>query len=448
MPSPRFNTLARGILAGGGGALGPSTGTLEFAGHVSGMLAAMKATDTQRTAVGWHGMSINVGAGSGGFLDVAWHSNYQTESLPAQVSATINTAKSGTFRPGVELVSSTAGDNTTPNSFFTLGGTAFMGSRFGAFGPSGQQVGLTAATAKTIAVTISGSAGQVVRFYGACSAAGVLPRYSMSGANTVATTNLPATTTTTQLGTGSFYAYDFSLTLTNAGSTTITILAPTSGSTVFIYGCDPQYDASTPGLTIHRLSQSGSTLSTLIGESLDNTDTQPAGTWIGSGNAGLRTGSTDTMVTRYGLSGVFAGADINDIISFGSGVGAYNYGWTLADHERHLTNYVNAMAARSMPVIFVVGHLRHTATPAMTGNPYTQSEVIATYRKVARASSNAAFIDLSAQWGTGTEQARYDAMVADTSRWVASEAPRYVHPGTTGHAFFGAYVANAVMAAW
>lgn len=202
-------------------------------------------------------------------------------------------------------------------------------------------------------------------------------------------------------------------------------------------------------LTVHRLSQSSQTLATLVAASLDNTDTKPTGSgWLGSGNAAFREDQTSSLTSRYGLAGVFASADVNDLITFGSGAGGLNYGWTLPDHERHLTNYVNAMAARSMPVIFVAGHLRHTATPAMTGNPYTQSELIAVYREVARVSSNAAFIDISAQWGSGTEQERYDAMVADTSRWNAVESPRYVHPSTTGHAFFGQYIANAVMAAW
>jgi lysophospholipase L1-like esterase len=248
------------------------------------------------------------------------------------------------------------------------------------------------------------------------------------------------------------YWYEFDITLANTGTTTILLQGPSGAAGVggwLFAGVDPRYTTSLPGLTIHRLSQSSQTLATLVAASLDNTDTKPTGSaWLGAGNVAFREDQTSSLSTRYGLSGVFAGADVNDIISFGSGSGAYNYGWTLADHERHLTNYVNAMAARSMPVIFVVGHLRHTATPAMTGNPYTQSQLIAIYRKVAQYSSNAAIIDLSAQWGEGTEQERYDAMVADTSKWVVFESPRYVHPSSAGHAFFGQYVANAIMNAW
>ncbi len=448
-------SLVRGILAGNS-ALGPSTGALEFAGNVSSMLAAMKATDTQRAAVGWHGMSIDVGAGVGNFVDAVWRPAIQTASLPAQVAATINTAKGGAFRTGVEFISATAGDNTTPSAFYTLAGGATMNARFsGAHGASGTTVSLGQAGTATVSFSITSTApNHVVRVYGYVNTnVGQAARYSLSGANTRALGDAPAVTTAAPMTTSGRYWYEFDITLANTGTTTVLLQGPSGAAGVggwLFAGVDPQYDATTPGLTVHRLSQSSQTLATLVAGSLDSTDTQPAAAtgWLGAGNSTVRADQTSSITSRYGLAGVFAGADVNDIISFGNGAGAYNYGWTLADHERHLTNYVNAMAARSMPVIFVVGHLRHTATPAMTGNPYTQSEVIATYRKVARASSNAAFIDISAQWGTGTEQARYDAMVADTSRWVASEAPRYVHPGTTGHAFFGQYVANAVMAAW
>lgn len=453
MGTPRFNALMRALASGRRAAV---AGELEFAGNVSSMLAAMKATNALRTHVGWHGMSISVGAGVGDFVDPVWRSAIQTDSMPAKFSAAINTAKGGTFRTGVEFISATAGDNTTPSAFYTLGGGATMNARFSGYhGAAGTTVSLGQANTATVTFSItSTAANHVVRVYGYVNTnIGQAARYSLSGANTRALGDAPAVTTAAPMAVAGRYWYEFDITLTNTGTTTVTLQGPSGAAGVggwLFAGVDPQYDNTTPGLTVHRLSQSGQTLATLVAGSLDSTDTQPAAAtgWLGAGNANGRSDQTSSITSRYGLSGVFAGADVNDIISFGSGAGAYNYGWTLADHTRHLTNYVNAMAARSMPVIFVVGHLRHTGTPAMTGNPYTQSDVIAAYRSVAQASSNAAFIDLSAQWGTGTEQARYDAMVADTSRWVASEAPRYVHPGTTGHAFYGNYIANAIQAAW
>ncbi|RZL39233.1 MAG: hypothetical protein EOP35_04140 [Rubrivivax sp.] len=427
-------------------------GAIEGASKIASMLAAMKFSNSQRVAIGWHGMSIDFGAGSNGSIDNLWHPEYQTLSLPAKFSAAINAARSGAFLPGIETVSG-AGP-VVGNSYFTLANGAVLGGAGqGLAGVAGQVVGLTAASSRSIAFDVtSAGTNQVVRIYGIAAAVGIIPRYSLSGSNTLAATALPTTTSNPIAGT-TFHWYETTITLPLAGTTTVTLLGQSgAGGTWYVWGVDQQY-AATAGLTVHRLSQSGSISYLLAGGGLDNTDTQPSSYtgWIGASGAAFRASTLDSLTIRPGLAGVIAGSDINDILAYSNNVGAYNYGWSLADHQRHLTNYVNGLAARGLQVLLVCGNLRSPDTPAITTptvTPYTQRDIINVYKAVAAASTNAAFIDLSYPFYGASEQITYNNQVADTANWIASEAPRYVHPGPGKHLYYGNYLAAAIQAVW
>lgn len=431
----------------------PNTSIILNQANIATMLTAIKSATTQRVALGWHGMSIDVGAGTVGPAATNYgETEFSTLGIVSKTASGINTARGGAFGRGVETVSSLSGSNP----FFTLGGgAAVLAKQAAAGGTCGQGVSLVGGGTTTISFPVtSGFVGQVVKIYGYTTGGvgGIIPRYSLSGANTQATTGLPASTTANPVPNLSYYWYETSLTMVNAGTTTVTLLAPTAAGASFVfYMVDPDVKTS-PGLTIHRLAQAGETLATLVGASWDNTDVAPTGGFwnVATGGANspyFRSAQTDSMTLRPGIVGVIASGDINDVLTYGSASGSYGYGWTLADHSRHLTNYVTALAARGLQVLFVLGNLRSPDTPAMVGNPYTQTQVIDVYKAVAAASTNAAVLDLTTQFRGVDEATTFANQAADTTRWLASEGPRYVHPSAVGHAFYGAYVASQILAA-
>ena len=425
-----------------------------YAEKIPALLAAFKSASSQRVNIAAHGMSIWVGAGAIGGTSTTWSEAWATDGLIGRCSAAINAARGGVMGRGVETVSSMGGTNP----FFTLGGGATILPKQGsAGGTCGQGVSLSGGQAYTLSFPVTnGVAGQQVKIFAFITggAGGVLPRYSLSGANTQATTALPASTTAAPTPVTGYFWYETTLTMTNAGTTTVTLLAPSAaGASFVVYAVDRDVK-TVPGLTLHRLSQSGETIATNVGASIDNTDTQPtSGNWMGGGaNAALfRAAQTDSLTVRQGVTGVIAGADINDILAYSANVGAYGYGWTLADHQRHLTNYANAMLARGLQVLFVLGNLRAPDTPAIAGTPYTQTDVINVYKAVAAASTNCAVLDMTTMFrgagGTNTEAQTFAAQTADTSRWLASEGPRFVHPAPDGHLFYGNYLGSQIIAA-
>lgn len=429
-----------------------------YASKISGLLAAMKSSNTQRVSIPVHSMSIAVGAGTKGPTSSDYGEvEFSTLSIYAKASAQLNTARGGAFARGIETISSLSGDNP----FFTRGGGAtVLAKQASVGGTCGQAVSLAGGGTATVSFPMtSAAAGQVVKLYGYTTGnvAGVIPRYSLSGANTQATTALPASTTANPVSnpaaTLGYFWYETTLTMANAGTTTVTLLAPTAaGQSFVIYAVDPDYK-TTPGLTFHRASQAGETIATNIGASIDDTDTLPAGgNWqTGANRAAFRSGQTDSLTVRLGAAGVIAGADINDILAYSNNAGAYAYGWTIADHTRHLTNYVNAMASRGLQVLFVLGGLRAPDTPAIVsgaGTPYTQTDVINAYKAVAAASTNAAVLDLTARFSGATEALKFAAQTSNPSDWLAVESPRYVHPSAQRHASDGAYIATQIAAAW
>jgi hypothetical protein len=292
-------------------------------------------------------------------------------------------------------------------------------------------------TAQAVITVTGAAAGQVVRIYGYHNTNGMVPRYSISGANTVATSNLPAADTSAPLQTSGRWWYQTDITLTNAGDSTITILcSSTSGHNLILWGTDPAYRTDA-GITIHRLAQSGAGLPGCIALALDNTDTQPAGGWIGSGAPALiRIDQTDSMTTRLGLQGVFCSFDVNDVTQSA----AYT---TIGDQIRHYTNYAQAMLARSVPVIFLAGiSLRN---PSSVSSAYTQAECIEAARTVARSVAGCTVLDCTRNWGSGSLQDKYDAQVNPTSNWIAGESPNYLHPNGAGHTLFGNLAASLVL---
>lgn len=429
---------------------------IQYPQHITKLLARMKSCGTQRVHIGAHSMSIGVGTGSNGTVSTAYFPVYATGSMFPTLSTALNTARGGAFAPGLEMISSTDSTGGGLNGFFTIGGgVAVIAKWNGAAGTCGQGVSLQATQAHTIAFTVTGGrAGQVVRIYAYATAAAVTARYAMSGANTQATTALPVSTTASPCpAQATYYWYETNLTLTNAGTTTVTLSAQVAaGGSMVVYAVDPDLRVDA-GLTLHRLSQAGQTLGTIVGESIDNTDVAPTGLWL-TGTptaAGWRQSNTDSLTLRPGIQGVLAGCDINDILAYANNAGAYNFGWKLSDHNRHLNNYVAAMASRSLEVLFVLGPLRAPDTPAVisgAGTPYTQTDVINIYKTVAAASPNVAVLDMTQVFRGSNETTTFAAQTADTSRWNASEAPRYVHPNASGHAYYGAVMSTAIQNAW
>lgn len=181
----------------------------------------------------------------------------------------------------------------------------------------------------------------------------------------------------------------------------------------------------------------------VVAAALDNTDTQPADVpnWRGSGNALRRAGQTDSLTTRMDLAGVLCSFDVNDLRTYDS----YGYAWTLADHARHIANYLAAMAERNLPVIFILGLLRDPAT--ISNTPYTQLDLINLYKAASDASSNAAYIDMTEKITGSTIQQTYANYVAQGGYWLSTELPSPVHPGSSGSANLAARIAKAILEA-
>jgi parallel beta-helix repeat protein len=428
------------LLTGGGGGV-----RIRNPQKIAKLLSALSRSSYERINLGWHGMSIIFGQGANNGTDFAGGDSFRTQSVPAVAGKVLNGAFGGRASYGAEPVC----DNT---AFFTVGGAAAFGASYGSAGVQGICINLGGPTG-TISFTVANhEAGRVVRVY-SFATSGVTPttpvtaRYSMSGSNTVALTNAPASAGTDLLPQGTAHWYEFTLTLASAGTTTVTVQAPVSATdfvSVYAVDLDHRTDA---GITMHRVAKGGGALGNTVGMAMDSTDANPAGNWQGATTAAVnrRTSSTDSMTTRLGLAGALCSFDINDVKTFNS---SYTYGWTLADHARHIANYLAAMNARGIPVLFVCGPLRNPATT--TDAPYVQRNIINLYKAASDTSDpicGAAFLDLSELLQGANETEKWAAQTADTTMWVAAEAPNYVHPGKAKAALYGSYVASAIVEA-
>lgn len=453
-PQSKYNAALfdaeSGTLVDSSGTLIPvgasSAGKIRNPQKIARMLSAIGRSSYERINIGWHGMSIIFGQGANNGTDFNGGNSFRTQSVPAVTNSILNGTFGGRLSYGAEPMA----DNT---AFFTLGGGATFGASYGSAGAQGVLVNL-GSPAGTLAFTVSGhEAGRVVRIYGFATpgVSGSTPitvRYSMSGSNTVALTAAPTSTGTDLLPQGVAHWYEFSLTLASAGTTTVTIQGSSNAADFFnIHAVD--FDHRTDaGITLHRVAKGGGAMANTIPAAMDSTDASPAGNWQGSSTAAVnrRLSTMQSLTTRLGLSGALCSFDINDVKTFNS---TYTYGWTLADHARHIQNYLTDMNTRGIPVLFVCGLiLRDPATT--TDAPYTQRDIINLYKAASDTSDNicgAAFLDLSELLAGSTDAAKFASRVADTTMWVAAESPTYIHPGKNKAAVYGGAVASAIIQA-
>lgn len=418
-----------------------STVASEFSGlvgahRVRSMLSAIRTGAYQRVNLGFHGHSIVQGVCSDDTanFNLAAAQTWRQRSLASLLSRALNGAVGGAWAGGIETMALAQRD------FFTLGGAATFTAPYGAAGPGGYVLALTNAT-DTATITAAGTA---VRFYGYAANAGVVARYSINGGAAQNVAAAPSTPTGFVSGANTLVWYDFTVSGLTAGDT-VQLMGPAAGSSSVnyrIYAVDPAY-VTTAGITVQRLAVAGNMGPQTIAAYLDNTDTQPAnGVLWNSPTDGptIRAMQTESVTTRLGLSGLFNMFDVNDIK-------AYNYsgqawGWSLTTLERHMRNYLNAMDAKSLPVIVCLGPLRDPNAVDTAGTPYTQADIINLYKEVVDSSNNAAYIDLTQEFTGATLNERYSAQLATSLFHDA------VHPGGKGAAYLGAQrAALAVLAA-
>lgn len=418
-----------GDVVGGGGAV------LVGADKVRSMLAAIRTGGHSRVNLAFHGHSVIQGVCSDDTanLDLTAAQAWRQKSLAAMLSRALNGAVGGAWSGGIEAV--------TPSQRlqYTLGGSASFVGPYGVAGPGGYVMALTAATDTATFV----AQGTSVRVYAYASGAGVVARYAVNGGSVQTAAAAPNTPTGLVSSGNTLVWYEFTISGLTAGDS-VQLLGPTSGGSTNnyrVYGVDVAYTTSA-GISVHRQAVMGSMGAQTVAAYLSDLDDNTAASfyWTAPGSAALRAMQTDSVTTRLGLSGVFNMFDVNDIKAYNFSGQAW--GWTLATLERHMRNYITAMAARSMPVIFAFGPLRDPASADTAGTPYTQADIIDLYKRLAEASTNCAYIDLTAEFQGGTLAERYAAQ-QDTGLIYDS-----VHPGTSGCGYFGAQrIAAALLAA-
>lgn len=417
------NVLRRpsGLPVGGGA-------VLVGAEKVRSMLSAIRTASWQRVSLAFHGHSIIAGAYSDdGVFDYASAQNWRTKSMAAMLSRALNGAVGGAWSSGIECI-------TDPQrGFLTLGGGAAFSPAFSSGGIGGFVCGMTASgyTASFAA------AGSTVRVYAYASAAGVTARYTVNGGATQNASVAPSTAT----GYAGMVWYEFTITGLTAGDT-VQLMGPTSGA-YHIYAVDTNY-VTTAGVTVQRLGVSGAAGAQAVAAYLDDTDTQPGSSafWTASGRAAQRAMQTDSVTTRLGVAGVLNMFDVNDTKTFGDSGNGTAWGWTIADHRRHMVNYLNAMASRSLPVVLCFGPLRDPSTTSALSAPYTQVDLINAYKDVADGFATCAYVDLTEEFTGNTLAERYAAQQATGLIFDS------VHPGSRGSAYFGAQrIAQALLSA-
>lgn len=411
------------------------------------MFARLGQSSYRRCVIGYHGMSIVSGVGTNDVIS-SYTENFRLRSMAAVIGKVLNTqfSNGGAWAPGADIFIS---------GFETVAGGAAFTTAYGNVGPNGRGVSLGAGTV-SIPVT-AGRAGQVVRLL-VLAVPTVNPtdpvtaRYSLSGANTQATTNATASTGTPVAAIGNAHYYEFSITLANAGDTTVTIAQPTTGGTIIPYLVDMDYRTDA-GVTVHRLAYTGTGITECCAWALDATDVQPAGNWTTVSTplrqSQVRDTQTVSMLQRISatngganvpLDAAICSFDVNDIVK------STTFGYTLADHKRHIQNYVNKMTELGIPVLFVCGNMRDPSTISAIG--MTQLDIIQMYKDVSDASSDicgAAFLDLTTEiYGTDPTQ-KYNAQWRDPLFQIASEAPSYLHPTAFGHARLGGTIASSII---
>jgi hypothetical protein len=399
------------------------------------MLAAIRTGGHSRVNLGFHGHSIIQGVGSDdtGNNDLTAAQAWRQKSLAAMLSRALNGAVGGSWVGGVESLA------PSQRLHYTLGGAASFVGAYSAAGPGGYIMALTAATDTATFV----AQGTSVRVYAYATGAGVVARYAINGGSVQNATAAPNTPTGFVSGENTLVWYEFTISGLTAGDS-VQLLGPTGGGTsnnYRVHAVDPAYTNSA-GISVHRLAVAGFMGPQTVAAYLDDTDTEPGGGgfWTAPSRSTLRTMQTDSVTTRIGLAGVFNMFDVNDIKAYNFSGQAW--GWTLSTLERHMQNYIAAMAARGLPVVFAFGPLRDPAAADTAGTPYTQADIIDLYKRLADASTNCAYVDLTAEFSGGSLAERYAAQQATGLIYDA------VHPNGSGAAYYGAQrIAAALLAA-
>lgn len=401
---------------------------------ISAMFDAIARSTTDRVHIGLHSHSIGwgIGAPDGTGTTAADLRLMRANAWAAVFAKRLNASMGGTPGFGIEPLA----NSQAAASWLTFTNGAALSAEFNRIGISGFCIQLSQTT-PTYTVSFTEVTGTTVKVYADANVAGVVARVSVNGG---ADANVTGVASATPTGYSTTVWYEFTVTGLTPGTNTITFKPPTTTGDFYAIAHIDINELTTPGVTVHRLSNSGHAMGTTIGESLDATDVYPAGTWIGangSANAQRRTAQTSSMTTRLNLSGVLCCFDVNDMKTWAGAT--MPFGWTLDDHRRHIANYVAAMSSRNIPILFICGPLRDPSSYAADGVPYTQDDLIAVYRDASDASTNAAFLDLTTQLGTGTPQQRYDVSAALTS-YVDG-----LHWNKSKHAYYGQLIGNEVL---
>jgi len=434
-PTPAVNALVElsggspvGIITPDGRPVGGGGAVLVGADKVRLMLSAIRTGGWQRVNLAYHGHSIIAGAcsdDSAGF-NYASAQVWRQRSVAAMLSHALNGVVGGVWSGGFEsMVNPQQGR-------YTLSGAMFS-AQYSLTGPAGFMASLNTAT-DTITFTAEGSA---VKVYAYASVAGTVLRYKINGGTTQSAAAAPSTST----GHGARVWYPVVISGLTVGDS-VQLVGATSG-VIAVYGVDPAHTTAA-GITVHRCGNSGGMGAQTVAAYLDDTDTQPgAGTgWTAAGSAALRSMQTDSVTTQLEAVGVLNMFDVNDIKAYGDAANGTAWGWGIDTHVRHLQNYLSAMAARSLPVVFTFGPLRDPSTASSLTAPFTQADLIDAYKQVIAASSSAAYIDLTQEFTGATLAERYAAQQATGLIYDS------VHPNGKGSAYFGAQrIAQALLSA-
>lgn len=395
---------------------------------VRALLSAIRTGGWKRVDLAYHGHSIIAGAASDDSAGFSYASAqvWRQRGIAAMLSRALNGAVGGAWSGGFEsFVNPQQGR-------YSLAG-AIASAQYSVVGPSGFMAALNLAT-DTITFAAEGSS---VKVFAYAAAAGLVLRYKINGGatqNAAAAPNEPT-------GHGTRVWYRVVIAGLTAGDTVQLVGA--TGGVVAVYGVDPAYTEAA-GITVHRCANSGAMGAQVVAAYLDETDTQPGAStgWTAPGSAAIRSMQTDSVTTQLGAAGVLNMFDVNDMKAYGDATNGTAWGWGLDTHVRHLQNYLAAMAARSLPVVFTFGPLRDPASASSLTAPYTQQQLINAYKRVIEESVGAAYIDLTEEFAGATLAERYAAQQATGLIYDS------VHPNGRGSAYYGAQrIARALLSA-
>lgn len=394
------------------------------------MLSAIAQASFRRVNLGLHSHSIGVGvdATSNGAYAAAEFTAWHSRSAAAVMAKVLSAATGGVACSASIAAGGTGG---VKNPLLTsAGGTVRVASE-ALFGPQGWMFFL--GNGDTIKFK---SVGTYVRVYGVGSGVPtpVQPLYSAPSIAGGADQTVPSPPAA-PIPANNRTWYDFTIGPV-APEEEITLKGVAAGSYIG-YFIDLDYRPNTPGVTVHRLCQPGASLSALHAASIDNTDTAGTNLWLGAGAANTRLGQAQSMSVRVPQDAVITWTDVNDLNDY------IDRGFSLADMQRHLRNYLAYQASLNLDVLAVFGPIRDPAFNAGS-RPYNQDDLIEAYIDVIDSMPGVAYIDLTKEWPGSTIQERWTSQVASG---LMEPAPTIVHPGAVGHPYWGSLIGNALLQA-